>query len=163
VRRVARLPAEVATFLRQNLGKAAVGAFIYGSVAEGRARRGSDIDCFVLTKSDLHSQIRADVGRTFAAFQRRLGYSPDLAFPIEIFGTRRCIRAIERNLSNANSSCLSDSYSQCRERARIDDLEIVRALQGVKILVLPSRSLDRITQLATGIRQMEMQAGSRSQ
>jgi predicted nucleotidyltransferase len=66
-------------------GTPVAAAFIYGSVAHGTATPNSDIDVFVVLEHELPDEQVAELRSRFHDVQRRLGYTPDLQFPVEIF------------------------------------------------------------------------------
>lgn len=68
--------------------------FVYGSVAAGTDSVGSDVDTFVLLSEDVGdraSRIRTE----FVHLQRRLGYTPDLDHPVELFSTADATAALD--------------------------------------------------------------------
>jgi predicted nucleotidyltransferase len=65
---------------------------IYGSVARGTAREGSDIDTLLVTKDRLSDNRRRALGASYAQLQRRLGYTPDAAYPLELWSVRECVQ-----------------------------------------------------------------------
>ncbi|MFL6076975.1 MAG: nucleotidyltransferase domain-containing protein [Mycobacteriales bacterium] len=138
-------PAPVASFLEEQLGDELAAAFIYGSVASGRARCGSDIDCFVITVRELASYRRHQVAVRFATLQRALGFSPDPEYPVEIFSIAAC----ESVLAGAVMGRVLRDAALTRTidpgLAESDDVEVLRALLDRRVVLRHAPVLDRLT------------------
>lgn len=139
---------EVGRFLTDTLGSSLVAAFVYGSVATGTARPGSDLDCFTLTARALPASTRSATGVSFSTLQRTLGYTPDPAYPIELFSARHCWTALR-------GPVVAEALRQARERGRLDlplsgadEVEVLRALLGARLTVTSATALDRLTHAA---------------
>ncbi|HEV2637219.1 MAG TPA: nucleotidyltransferase domain-containing protein [Actinocrinis sp.] len=135
---------QVHQWLCQTLGQQADAAFIYGSVAAGMATPASDIDCVIFTTRNLghghQSRIRAD----FATLQQRLGYTPDLSYPIETFTVDQCQRSLASRETLLQVLALSAPGAE-NNFLQSDDAEILRALLGRRLTVRPSPHLDDLT------------------
>lgn len=107
------------------------GAFVYGSVAHGTARPGSDVDLFVVTVADLGPEVRARLHSAAEQLQRGLGYRPDPVHVVEVFSTARCVDALTGPLVlRATHMAAADGRPIDQITLDSDDLEILRALQG---------------------------------
>lgn len=145
-----RVEQEVAGFLHARLRGLLVAAFVYGSVATGRATAASDIDCFVMLRERLTRRSALPLRRGFAELQRRLGYTPDPEYPLELFTVGECYTAT----AGAAVACALDRY----ERTGVvepawrdcDDLEIVRALTGPRLPLAGEHVLVRLADRARG-------------
>lgn len=127
------------------------GAFVYGSVAAGSARPGSDIDCFALLTDEVTARQRHQLATGFANLQRRLGYTPDPVYPIELFTAARCRDALS---SAIVQSAIRDAFGGGRldpAVADADDLEVFRALVGIRLRVVDCDDLERLSHLAWGL------------
>ncbi|MEU2021886.1 nucleotidyltransferase domain-containing protein [Streptomyces sp. NPDC016469] len=126
----------------------AVAAFVYGSVAAGRAGPASDVDTFVLLARPLSDGAARELRTSFVDLQRRLGYVPDTDYPVELFTVEQVHTAltgavVERAVEQSRSveklgTALAES----------DEVEILRALLGVRLTVRHSPRLDELTALA---------------
>ena len=108
------------------------GAFIYGSVARGTARVGSDIDVFVLLDEPLDFPMIASLRSAFVDLQRRLGYQPDLEYQVELF-----------TIEAAGDALTSRAPDE-------DQREVRRALTDVKTVIIGSQRLDELILQAGG-------------
>ena len=109
------------------LGKAPVaGAFIYGSVARGTATSASDIDVFVLLEHPLDPATTAYLRSAFVELQLRLGYQPDLEYPVELF-----------TIEAARNALLAHAADE-------DQREVRRALTDTKTVIVASAQLDEL-------------------
>lgn len=146
----ARVAKEVTGFLHTRLGELLVAAFVYGSVATGRATAASDIDCFVVLRERLTRRSALPLRHDFAELQRRLGYTPDPEYPLELFTIDECHAAT----AGATVACALDRYEQTGvvEPAwrECDDLEIVRALTGPRLPLAGEHVLVRLADRACG-------------
>lgn len=128
------------------------GAFIYGSLAAGLAGATSDIDTFVLTRTELDPASLTRMKAAFRELQTRLGYLPDPDHPVEIFPIYAVQRAVDSEAILGRLAHLADGNA---ESALLDsdDAEILRALLGLAHDILPSPELDafreQAAQLAT--------------
>lgn len=123
----------------------AVAAFVYGSVAAGRARPTSDVDTFVLLAQPMAAHAEQQLRSGFVELQERLGYTPDITYPVELFTVQQSqaalaggevSRAIQQACSQGKvSSDLADS----------DAVEVLRALLGARLTVRASAQLDELT------------------
>jgi predicted nucleotidyltransferase len=124
------------------------GAFVYGSVAHGTARPGSDADLFLVSVTELapvlRDRLRTDVGH----LQRALGYSPDPVHPVEIFPAARCVDALTGPLILRATHTAACGTPIDRITLDSDDLEILRALLDRRLPVRASPVLDSLTALA---------------
>ncbi|MFG3041762.1 nucleotidyltransferase domain-containing protein [Streptomyces sp. NPDC048330] len=123
----------------------AIGAFIYGSVAVGRARHGSDIDCFVLLAEPEADETTTRLRSGFAELQRDLGYTPDPAYPIELFTVRQCQEALDgASVRRAVRQARTNGHVE-PALAESDDVEVLRALLGARLTVRTCPQLDELT------------------
>lgn len=124
------------------------GAFVYGSVAHGTARPGSDVDLFLVTVTELapgeRDRLRADAEH----LQRTLGYHPDPVHPIEVFPAARCFEALTGPLVLRAIHMAACGTPIDRITLDSDDVEILRALHDWRLTVRPSRVVDSLTTLA---------------
>jgi hypothetical protein len=141
----------VASFLADQLGDVLVAAFIYGSVAAGRIRPGSDIDCFVLTGRELSQHERHEVSVRFAELQRQLGFTPDAGYPIELFSAAACEALLgDPSLDTAmRDAAATGTIGQLL--AESDTVEVLRALLDRRLVLRPARELDQLTERAQAI------------
>jgi predicted nucleotidyltransferase len=107
-----------------------VAAFIYGSVARDTATAESDIDVFVLLATELPPVRTETVRAAFVDLQRRLGYRPDVNYPVELF-----------TIEDAREALATDEPDD-------DQREIRHALQDVKIVLVGSAELEDLVTLA---------------
>lgn len=135
----------IASFLDEHLGSDLVAAFVYGSVAAGRAGPASDLDCFVLVRMPLAS-VQLELIRTeFGVLQRRLGYVPDPEYPIELFTADACHAALDSDLLN---DVLSDAAATGHidpHVAEDDNVEVLRALLDHRVVLRQAPALDLLT------------------
>lgn len=127
------------------------GAFVYGSVAAGAGRPDSDIDCFALLSGEVTARQRNQLATGFASLQRRLGYKPDGAYPIELFTAARCRDALSGAIVR---DAIRDSVGGVRPgpaAADSDDLEIFRALVGTRLTAVDCGDLEQLSRLAWGL------------
>lgn len=124
------------------------GAFVYGSVAHGTARPGSDVDLFVVTVTDLRPEARAHLHSAAEGLQRDLGYRPDPVHVVEAFSTARCVDALTGPLVLRATHMAADGRPIDQVTLDSDDLEILRALLDRRLVVRPSPVLDGLTDLA---------------
>ena len=142
----------VAAFLGDRLGEELVAAFIYGSVAAGRAGPDSDIDCFVLTAGDLTEDLRAQLGAEFAELQRELGYRPDPDYPLEVFSVAQCESVLAGD-TFARIVADADHGRLDPQAATSDEAEILRALLDQRLVVKHAPALDQLTDQARALQQ----------
>jgi predicted nucleotidyltransferase len=141
--------AEVARFLAAHAREHVAAAFIYGSVATGRARSGSDIDCFLLLTREPGPALRERLRSDFTLLQQRLGYAPHPRYPVELFTEKRCRAALEGQLITCAVDQARQNRHAVRELIETDDLEILRALLSPRLPVRGSATLDGLTDTAT--------------
>jgi hypothetical protein len=137
-------------WLQDHLGTALNAAFVYGSVAAGRNGPDSDLDCFVLTHRDLGVDERRQTAAAFAALQRRLGFNPDPAYPVELFSIEACRTALSdpvlgRILTDAATAAIEADIAQS------DEMEVLRALLDRRLVVQHSTCLDALTAQARSL------------
>ncbi len=140
--------ASINSFLEEQFGDELAAAFIYGSVASGRAHPGSDIDFFVITVRELTPGRRHRTAVRFAELQRGLGFTPDPDYPVEIFSVAACesllagvvLDAALRNtlLTGAIDPSLIES----------DDIEVLCALLDRRLVLRRGPVLDQLTSQA---------------
>ncbi|MGH3712925.1 MAG: nucleotidyltransferase domain-containing protein [Micromonosporaceae bacterium] len=138
----------IAAFLDEIAQGRVVAAFVYGSVAAGTAKADSDIDCFVLLKARNDDTLARRLRAGFILLQTRLGFTPDVRYPVELFTPGDCQRALSgpqvaRALRQATSGQPVDSHL-----AETDAVEVLRALLGPRLTVRASRDLDALTRQA---------------
>jgi len=138
---------EIAAALDELLGPGLEAAFVYGSVATGRATAASDVDCLVVARGPITVGLRAEMRERFRALQLHLGYTPDLEHPVELFSLQRCREAlagglVERALHAAARGAVT------RDVTDGDDLEIVRSLVDHRFVVRSSPALDELSREA---------------
>jgi len=112
--------------------------FVYGSVAIGTDRVGSDVDTFVLLSEDVGER-RRGIRAEFARLQRRLGYTPDAEHPVELFTSADAAGALddaERAIRDGRLDRLT---------AEGDEREVLHALTDSRLLLLGGDSLDSLT------------------
>jgi hypothetical protein len=119
-------------------------AFIYGSVAARRNGPGSDLDCFVLTQRDLGQDELRRTNAAFASLQKKLGFTPDPAYPVELFSIHACRTilsdpALDQILTNATTTGIEPDIVQS------DQVEVLRALLDRRLVVQHSTCLDVLT------------------
>lgn len=141
----AALLSPVTSFLDNQLGDTLVAAFIYGSVAAGRNHSESDIDCFVLTGSEVARDTRQHVGRGFAELQRQLGFTPDPDYPIEIFSVATCEFLLADTLLDTAIWGAAIAGTIDAVLAESDAVEVLRALLDRRLVIRPARELDQLT------------------
>ncbi|MGL5864345.1 MAG: nucleotidyltransferase domain-containing protein [Dermatophilaceae bacterium] len=124
------------------------GAFVYGSVAHGTARPGSDIDLFVVTVADLGPEVRAHLHSAVEQLQRGLGYRPDPVHVVEVFSAAQCADALAGPLVLRANHLVADGRPIDQIALNSDDLEILRALQDRRLVVRHSPVVDGLTALA---------------
>jgi Nucleotidyltransferase domain len=134
-------------WLREHLGASVNAAFVYGSVAAGRHGPGSDLDCFVLTRGDLGGQDRDQAREGFAALQRTLGFTPDTAYPVELFSVESCRTILSGPVLAAVLEAAATRSIETRT-AQSDDVEVLRALLDRRLPVQHSTCLDELTHQA---------------
>jgi predicted nucleotidyltransferase len=136
--------------LKECLGDNLEAVFIYGSVARGGATASSDLDTFVITRTELDSDQRVALRSLSVCLQRQLGYQPDEQYPVEIFSVRQCEQALRGPLvTRAIYSAAWGHYSIDRMTLEHDDLEVLRALLDTKLVVASSPVLDSLIRLAS--------------
>ncbi|GAA4714934.1 nucleotidyltransferase domain-containing protein [Phytohabitans rumicis] len=135
----------IASFLDEHLGSDLVAAFIYGSVASGRAGPASDLDCFVLVRKPLASADLETVKTDFGVLQRRLGYEPDLEYPIELFTADVCHAALGSDLLHHVLSDAAATGHIDPHLAEHDNVEVLRALLDRRIVIRHAPALDLLT------------------
>jgi predicted nucleotidyltransferase len=140
--------AEVARFLATHAHQHVTAAFIYGSVATGHARPGSDIDCFLLLTRELEPAPGERLRSGFTLLQQRLGYVPDPRHPVELFTEKRCRAALEGQVVVRAVDQARQNRHVGRELVEADDLEILRALLAPRLPVRGSATLDGLTDTA---------------
>jgi hypothetical protein len=133
------------SLLKQQLGDALVAAFVYGSVAAGRAGPSSDIDCFVITADDLDGAHRRRVGMAFSSVQRALGFTPDPDYPIEVFSTEACRSILQGTDLDHMLMAAAVSGSMDRRIAESDEMEVLRALLDRRLVLRQAAVLDLLT------------------
>jgi hypothetical protein len=140
--------------LQEHLGAAVSAAFVYGSVAARRNGPGSDLDCFVLTQRDLDREERQRTRTIWAAVQRDLGFTPDPAYPVELFSTEACHTILA---SSELDAILRDAAMSGIEPdvAQSDAVEVLRALLDQRLVVLHSACLDVLTDEAWSLVQCQ--------
>ncbi|MDQ7909100.1 nucleotidyltransferase domain-containing protein [Phytohabitans sp. ZYX-F-186] len=138
----------VAAFLDERLGVDLVAAFIYGSVAAGRAGPGSDLDCFVLIKKPLGTAQMKLVKAEFGILQSGLGYVSDPDYPIELFTVDACHAVLGSDLLNQVLSEAATTGNVDPQIAEHDHVEVLRALLDHRIVVRDAPALDLLTTLA---------------
>jgi Nucleotidyltransferase domain len=141
----------LAAFLRDELAEDAVAGFVYGSVAHGRAGPGSDIDFFVVTRRPLAPARRDAVGRSFAALQRSLGFTPDPQHPVELFSDVECRAALDGSVLDRALAGIAETGSLDPVVAEHDDVEVLRALLDRRVVVLPNPRLELLTERAAAL------------
>jgi predicted nucleotidyltransferase len=138
----------VAEFLTCSAPVEVTAAFVYGSVAADRAGPGSDIDCFVLLAEGTNTVLRERIRSAFTDLQRRLGFTPDPVYPLELFTPTQCRAAFEGDhvrlalLGAAAAEPLDTLVSES------DEAEILRALVDTRLSVLDSPEMDDLTRRA---------------
>ncbi|HEX8346922.1 MAG TPA: nucleotidyltransferase domain-containing protein [Actinoplanes sp.] len=122
-----------------------ISAFVYGSVAAGRAGPGSDIDCFVITASDLDGPQHRRLDAGFAELQRTLGYTPDPDYPIEIFSVGACQAALRSSELDRMLTAAAVAGGMDRRMAESDEVEVLRALLDRRLVLRHAEVLDVLT------------------
>lgn len=107
-----------------------VGAFVYGSVARGTATAESDIDVFLLLEAEQPPDRTAALRAAFVDLQRRLGYRPDVEYPVELF-----------TLDQVRTALAVDEPDE-------DQREIRHALGDTKIVLVGSAELEVLIAMA---------------
>jgi predicted nucleotidyltransferase len=134
----------IRNFLVEHLGATLTAAFVYGSVAAGRAGASSDLDCFVVTKCDLDDAQRLQIGSGFTRLQQRLGFRPDPAYPIELFSANTCRTVLaDARLESLLSAAAARGVD--KHVAESDEVEVLRALLDQRLVVRPAAVLDELT------------------
>jgi histidinol-phosphatase (PHP family) len=133
----------IQTRLDQSLSEPVLGAFVYGSLAAGRAGAGSDIDTFVLTQADPGPDALAFARAGFRDLQTRLGYSPDPEHPVEMYSISRARAVLESATTLHHLTRLRDGSRQS-QFLDSDDAEILRALMGSAHDIVSSPELDAL-------------------
>jgi predicted nucleotidyltransferase len=130
--------------LAEHLGDTLVSAFVYGSVAAGRAGPGSDIDCFVITADDLGEPQCRRLGAEFAELQRTLGFTPDPDYPIEIFSTAACEAILQSSeLDRILAAAVVGGMDS--QTAESDEVEVLRALLDRRLVLRHAEVLEVLT------------------
>lgn len=130
------------------LGDRTEAAFVYGSIAAGKATAHSDIDLFVITRDVLAATHRTTIQSTARSWQRKLGFQPDHQHPIELFSIDACVEALHAPL------LLRALYSAGRGDTLdpgtfdSDCLEVLRAMLNPHLLVRDSPVLASLVTLA---------------
>lgn len=132
----------------EHVGDDLEASFVYGSVAAGTAGPESDLDCVVLTRHQLDAERLTGLRAAFVTLQRRLGYQPDLKYPVEVFAVAEAEQALHeplllRALTTAGRGDHLDSMT-----LESDCLEVLRALLNTRVTVADSVILDSLTRLA---------------
>ena len=145
-------PAEVAREVERFLARAAPveahAAFIYGSVAAGRAGPASDIDCFVLVAENTDTKTRERLRSGFIDLQQRLGFTPDPIHSLELFSVTRCRAALESEHVRLSLLRAAMATPETAEFDESDDMEILRALVGTRLSVVDNPGVDELALLA---------------
>lgn len=138
----------------------AVAAFVYGSVATGQAGPTSDVDTFVLLAEPLPAVAVQQIRSGFAELQERLGYTPDAAYPVELFTVQQARGALA---GNEVSQAIHQACSQGKvnsDLAEADAVEVLRALLGARLTVRASAQLDELTVRATQVLTRHLRSAS---
>ncbi|MEU1477197.1 nucleotidyltransferase domain-containing protein [Streptomyces sp. NPDC005760] len=138
----------------------AVAAFVYGSVATGQAGPTSDVDTFVLLAEPLPAVAVQQLRSGFAELQERLGYTPDAAYPVELFTVRQAHGALA---GNEVGRAIHQACSQGKvnsDLAEADAVEVLRALLGARLTVRASAQLDELTVRATQVLTRHLRSAS---
>lgn len=136
------------TLLDEQLGDLIEAAFLYGSIAAGKATARSDIDLFVITRDVLPAAHRTTIQATARSWQRKLGFQPDPQHPIELFSIEACVDAMHAPL------LLRALYSAGRGDTldpgtlNSDCFEVLRAMLNPHLLVRDSPVLASLVTLA---------------
>jgi predicted nucleotidyltransferase len=140
----------------------AVAAFVYGSVATGEAGPTSDMDTFVLLAQPLPAVALQQLRSGFVDLQERLGYCPDVTFPIELFTVQQSRSALAgREVEQAiQLACSSGTLST--DLLDSDGVEVLRALLGTRLTVRASAQLDELTAYANQTLAHHLNSGSTS-
>lgn len=125
-----------------------VGAFVYGSVATGQAGPTSDVDCFVLVDRPLTPEATHRFKSGFAELQQRLGYCPDVEYPVELFTVEHCRAALAGDELTQAIREVGWHGAVGPDLSEADAVEIFRALLGERITVQASAQLDELTMQA---------------
>jgi predicted nucleotidyltransferase len=129
----------------------ALAAFVYGSVAIGRAGPQSDVDTFVLIDQPLSAAGMQQLRTGFVDLQLRLGYRPDVAFPIEVFTVHQSQSALAGN-DVKQAIRLACSYQTLSPNLLDSDgVEVLRALLSTRLTIRTSSELDELTSYASQI------------
>ncbi|NGO67025.1 nucleotidyltransferase family protein [Streptomyces boncukensis] len=135
----------------QDTCSSAIGAFVYGSVATGQAGPDSDVDCFVLLAEPETAETMTQLRSAFAELQVHLGYTPDLAYPIELFTVRQCEEALDgSSVRRAIQQARTHGYTD-PDLAASDEVEVLRALLGTRLTVRTCLQLDELTDRAKNV------------
>lgn len=135
---------QVGQWAARELGEWADSVFIYGSVAAGTATPASDIDCVILTTDEVSHDLQMQISAGFIGLQQRLGYTPDLLFPIELFTVEQCRETLGSRETRLRVLSLSSTASETNFLIS-DGAEILRALLSRRVTVWPSPNLDELT------------------
>jgi Polymerase beta, Nucleotidyltransferase len=137
-------------WLEDHLGVTVNAAFIYGSVAAGRNRPGSDLDCFVLTEQGLVGAERRRIKAGFATLQRELGFTPDPVYPVELFSIEACRTILsDPALGRILTKTAMDDIEP--DVAQSDQVEVLRALLDRRLVVRHSTCLDVLSEQARSL------------
>ena len=130
--------------LAEHLGDTLVSAFVYGSVAAGRAGPDSDIDCFVITADDLGEPQRRLLSAEFAKLQGTLGFTPDPDYPIEVFSAAACQATLRSSeLDRMLTAAIVGGMDS--QTAESDEVEVLRALLDRRLVLRHAAVLDDLT------------------
>jgi polymorphic toxin system nucleotidyltransferase-like protein len=143
--------APITAFLADQLGDELVAAFVYGSVASGRRKPGSDIDCFVLTRDELTPQRRTQIASGFTELQLALGFTPDPDYPVEVFSVSRCEDLLSGHV--LDQVLRSAAVTGVIDPALLegDQVEVLRALVDSRLILRQAPALDHLTGLARAV------------
>lgn len=138
----------------------AVAAFVYGSVATGQAGPTSDVDTFVLLARPLSGVAVQQLRSGFAELQEHLGYTPDVAYPVELFTVQQSQTALAGSeISRAiHQACSHGKVSS--DLAESDAVEVLRALLGARLTVRDSAQLDELTVRANQVLTQHLRSAS---
>jgi len=123
-------------------------AFVYGSVARGTATPASDIDTFLLVRSELDAAQRDGLDAAFTRLQHEFGCRPDPDHPVEIFAVGTCERALAGPLVLRSVDTAARGGTLDQPTHDSDDLELLRALLDSRLPVIESLVLDSLTAIA---------------
>lgn len=137
----------------------AVAAFVYGSVATGQAGPTSDIDTFVLIAQPLPAVAVQQLRSGFVDLQERLGYRPDVNFPIELFTVHQSQSALAGSEVKQAIQLACSSGTVSSDLLDSDGVEVLRALLGTRLTVRASAQLDELTAYANQILAHRLSSG----